>query len=140
MFARPSSAGAPPSKPRRRTPRAGVVGAGRAASTAARPVRRSGAGARRPHGGSRRPLHLPGPQQAAADRRTVEITGRTVPAPHLPSRDAADRVGAPDAAFPPRGSRRRPSPSPAERLAHRPDRIAAWAAVLGLAMMVVAAL
>lgn len=106
----------------------------------ARPVRRSGSGARRAHGAPRRPLHLPGPQPAATDRRTVEITGRTVPAPGVSAGRVTDPAGAPQPAFPLRGAGRRPSLSAAERLAHRPDRIAAWAAVLGLALMVVAAL
>ena len=104
-----------------------------------RPARRSAAH-RRQQGAQRRPLHLPSQPQPAGGRRTVEITGRAVPAPHVPAAHAAPAVAAPDAAFPLRASRRRVSPSPAERLAHRPDRIAAWAAVLGLAMMVVAAL
>jgi hypothetical protein len=103
-----------------------------------RPARRSAA-ARRAHGGVRRPLELPSQSQPAGDRRTVEITGRPVPA-RVPSAHTAPVTAAPDAAFPLRHSRRRISPSPAERLAHRPDRIAAWAAVLGLAMMIVAAL
>jgi hypothetical protein len=104
-----------------------------------RPARRSAA-ARRSHGGLRRPPHLPSQPEPAGGRRTVEITGRPVPAPRVPPAHAAPAVAAPGAAFPLRASRRRVSPSPAERLAHRPDRIAAWAAVLGLAMMVVAAL
>jgi len=104
-----------------------------------RPARRSAA-ARRSHGGLRRPLHIPSQPQPVGDRRTVEITGRPVPPPDVPRAHAAPAVAAPDAAFPLRASRRRVSPSPAERLAHRPDRIAAWAAVLGLAMMVIAAL
>ena len=104
-----------------------------------RPARRSAA-ARRAHGGVRRPLHLPSHSQPAGGRRTVEITGRPVPGPHVPSAQVPPVTAAPDAAYSPRHSRRRISPSPAERLAHRPDRIAAWAAVLGLAMMIVAAL
>jgi hypothetical protein len=104
-----------------------------------RPARRP-ASARRPLGAVRRPLHLPSQPQPSTDRRTVEITGRPVPAPHVPPADAAPAVATPDAAFPLRASRRRVAPSPAERLAHRPDRIAAWAAVLGLAMMIIAAL
>jgi len=93
---------------------------------------------RRPE--ARRPLHVPS-DPAPAGRRTVEITGR--PAATAPVR--AVRISEPDALVADargrsaRGARRRPSPSPAERLAHRPDRIAAWAAVLGFAMMVVAA-
>jgi hypothetical protein len=97
-------------------------------------------GRRRRRPEARRPLHLPS-EPAPAGRRTVEITGR--PVATAPVR--AMRISGPDAPVADlpqraaRGASRRPSPSPAERLAHRPDRIAAWAAVLGFAMMVVAA-
>jgi hypothetical protein len=104
-----------------------------------RPARRSYA-ARRAQGASRRPLHLPSHPRPAEGRRTVEITGRTVPAPDVRAADGGPAAVSPEAAFPLRAARRRVSPSPAERLAHRPDRIAAWAAVLGLAMMIIAAL
>jgi hypothetical protein len=105
---------------------------------AASPRRSAGARgpgrARRRPDGARRPLHLAAQPPAATDRRTVEITGRPAPPPRGPV--AAVHGSAPVA----RTGRRRPSPSPAERLAHRPDRIAAWAAVMGFAMMVIAAL
>jgi len=70
----------------------------------------------------------------ARPRRTVEITGRTVPAPAVPraSADLAVPYGA-------RGSSRRPSLSPLDRLVHRPDRIAMWAVVLGFVLILVAA-
>jgi hypothetical protein len=100
-------------------------GAGMAATgerrTAATGERRTAAtGERRGHG--------------AEARRTVEITGRTVPAPAVPlaSHD-------PTVAFGARGSSRRPSLSPLDRLAHRPDRIALWAVVLGFVLILVAA-
>src|SRR5829696_6507227 len=81
-------------------------------------------GRRRRRPEARRPLHLP--SEPAPGRRTVEITGR--PVATAPVR--AMRISGPDApvadvpAWAARGARRRPSPSPAERLAHRPDRIA----------------
>jgi hypothetical protein len=78
--------------------------------------------------GERRGAHRSEP------RRTVEITGRTVPAPAVP-RSAADLT----VAYGARGSSRRPSLSPADRLVHRPDRIAMWAVVLGFVLIVVAA-
>jgi hypothetical protein len=70
----------------------------------------------------------------ARPRRTVEITGRTVPAPALP-RQSADLT----VAYGARGASRRPSLSPADRLVHRPDRIAMWAVVLGFVLILVAA-
>ena len=76
----------------------------------------------------RRGAHRSGP------RRTVEITGRTVPAPAVPR---AERD--PTVAYGARGSSRRPSLSPADRLVHRPDRIAMWAVVLGFVLILVAA-
>jgi hypothetical protein len=126
----------------REQPRSRPAQAHHAATRPARPARR-GAAARRPHGAPRRPLHLPSHPPPAGDRRVVEISGRAVSAPRVPAAHAAHAVAPVDAserAIGLRGSRRRPSPSPSERLAHRPDRIAAWAAVLGLALMVVAAL
>ncbi len=78
--------------------------------------------------GERRGAHRSGP------RRTVEITGRTVPAPAVPR---AERD--PTVAYGARGSSRRPSLSPADRLVHRPDRIAMWAVVLGFVLILVAA-
>jgi hypothetical protein len=68
------------------------------------------------------------------ERRTIEITGRTVPAPAVP------RVGDPlGPVLGARGAARRPFLSPADRIASRPDRIALWAAVLGFVLIVVAA-
>jgi hypothetical protein len=72
--------------------------------------------------------------RATGKRRTIEITGRTVPAPAVP------RIGDPLApVLGARGASRRPSLSPAERIASRPDRIALWAAILGFVLIVVAA-
>lgn len=78
--------------------------------------------------GERGGAHPSGP------RRTIEITGRTVPAPAVP-RSGGD----PTVAYGARGSSRRPSLSPADRLVHRPDRIAMWAVVLGFVLILVAA-
>jgi hypothetical protein len=78
--------------------------------------------------GERRGAHRSGP------RRTVEITGRTVSAPAVP-RSGGD----PTVAYGARGSTRRPTLSPADRLVHRPDRIAMWAVVLGFVLILVAA-
>ena len=78
--------------------------------------------------GERRGGHRAGP------RRTVEITGRTVPAPAVP-RSSGD----PTVAYGARGTSRRPSLSPADRLIYRPDRIAMWAVVLGFVLILVAA-
>jgi hypothetical protein len=69
----------------------------------------------------------------ADQRRTVQITGRTVPAPAVP------RSGDPTIPYGARGSSRRPSLSPTDRLVHRPDRIAMWAVVLGFILILVAA-
>ena len=66
-------------------------------------------------------------EAAAAPRRTVQITGRTVPAPHVVP---FDRVGP---------ARRRPSRAPAALAGPRPDRIAMWAVVLGFVLIAVAA-
>jgi hypothetical protein len=91
-------------------------------------LRRGGSSAGGRRHAERRAAHRP------AGRRTVEITGRTVPAPALPE------IGRPPApAFGARGAGRRPFLSPAERIAHRPDRIALWAVVLGFVLIVVAA-
>jgi hypothetical protein len=65
-----------------------------------------------------RPLDVPG------RRRTVEITGRTVPAPTLPRLVKIDR--------------RRPARRPVERVGPRPDRLALWAVVLGFFLILVA--
>lgn len=57
-------------------------------------------------------------------RRTVEIRGRTVPAPAVPRAIEPDR-------------RRAPRPA-AERVGARPDRLALWALLLGLLLILVA--
>jgi hypothetical protein len=58
-------------------------------------------------------------------RRTVQITGRPVPAPALPRLVEVER--------------RRPARRPAERVGPRPDRIALWAVLLGFFLILVAA-
>jgi len=65
------------------------------------------------------------PLNPAPRRRTIEITGRTVPAPALPRMVAVER--------------RRPPRRPVERVGPRPDRIASWAVVLGFILIIVAA-
>jgi hypothetical protein len=62
------------------------------------------------------------PAPAPAPRRTVQITGRTVPAPRLVEIE-----------------RRRPGRRPAERVGPRPDRIALYAVLLGFFLILVAA-
>jgi len=70
------------------------------------------------------------PRSAAhPHRRTIEITGRTVPAPHI-------RPLAP----PPAVVRRRRPAAPLLAVGPRPDRIAMWAVVLGFVLILVAAL
>jgi hypothetical protein len=68
----------------------------------------------------------PAPAKARGARRTIEITGRTVPAPALPRLVEVER--------------RRPGRRPAERVGPRPDRIALYAVLLGFFLIVVAAL
>jgi hypothetical protein len=75
-----------------------------------------------PHDATAAPAAAP-----AAPRRTVQITGRTVPAPHVVP---FDHVGP---------ARRRPSRAPAALAGPRPDRIAMWAVVLGFVLIAVAA-
>jgi hypothetical protein len=65
-----------------------------------------------------------GPLAPPRRRRTVEITGRTVGAPTLPRLVEIDR--------------RRPARRPVERVGARPDRLALWAVVLGLFLILVA--
>jgi hypothetical protein len=60
-----------------------------------------------------------------ARRRTVEITGRTIGAPSLPRLVEIDR--------------RRPPRSGAQRIGHRPDRLALWAVILAFFLILVAA-
>jgi hypothetical protein len=59
-----------------------------------------------------------------SSRRTVEIRGRTVPAPAVPRSHGPDR--------------RRPPRQAAERVGSRPDRLALWALVMGLVLILVA--
>jgi hypothetical protein len=61
----------------------------------------------------------------ASARRTVQITGRTVPAPSVPRLVDIDR--------------RRPARRPATRVGPRPDRLAMWAVLLGFFLILVAA-
>jgi len=74
----------------------------------------------------RLPARRPAPRRVSGPppRRTVEITGHplgTAPRPRLVEID-----------------RRRPPRSPAARVAHRPDRIALWAVLLGIFLCLVA--
>ncbi len=57
-------------------------------------------------------------------RRTVEIRGRTVPAPTVPRTVEVDR--------------RRPPRRPSERVGARPDRLAMWALLMGIVLILVA--
>jgi hypothetical protein len=57
-------------------------------------------------------------------RRTVEIRGRTVPAPVVPRTVEIER--------------RRPPRRPVERVAARPDRVAMWALLMGIVLILVA--
>ena len=65
-------------------------------------------------------------------RRTIEIRGKTVGAPALSAVPTAGDTA-------PR-ARRRPSRTPAERFIAQPDRVAQWAFLLGLFLIVVALL
>jgi hypothetical protein len=58
-------------------------------------------------------------------RRTIEIRGRTVPAPAVPRSLELDRT-------------RRPPRRAVERIGPRPDRLAMWALVMGLMLIAVA--
>lgn len=60
----------------------------------------------------------------SARRRTVEITGRTVGAPTLPRLVEIDR--------------RRPAPRAIDRVGGRPDRMAMWAVMLGIVLVLAA--
>jgi hypothetical protein len=62
---------------------------------------------------------------AIPGRRTIEIRGRTVPAPAVPPSLELDRT-------------RRPSRRAVERIGPRPDRLAMWALVMGLLLIAVA--
>lgn len=96
----------------------------------------------------------PGPVShdgAVTTRRTVRIRGQAIPtvtAPRLQVVDDEEHEvlqGAWDAAQPappPAASsrRRRPSPRPMERFGEQPDRMAMWAVVLGIVMVLAALL
>ena len=58
-------------------------------------------------------------------RRTIEIRGRTVPAPAVPRSVEIDRT-------------RRPARRAVERVGPRPDRVAMWALLLGIVLIIVA--
>ena len=86
------------------------------------PVERRQADGPRPAPVPRRDPHpKPG---APPPRRTVEIRGRTVPAPPVPRDPALER--------------RRPQRSSLERVGPRPDRLALWALLMGLMLILVA--
>jgi hypothetical protein len=61
---------------------------------------------------------------ALPGRRTIEIQGRTVPAPEVPRA--------------PRPDRRRPPRLAVERVGPRPDRLALWALLMGIVLILVA--
>ena len=76
-------------------------------------------------------------------RRTVVITGRPDKGRIRPVREAAPRPSATVVSLPTRGpriveiDRRRPPRRPVERLGPRPDRIAMWAVVMALFLILV---
>jgi hypothetical protein len=107
---------------RRRADRADV--AERRASLDRRPaeiVERHAPDAARPAPVARRGPHPKG--TAVPARRTVEIRGRTVPAPAVPRAEL---------------DRRRPPRRPIERVGPHPDRLALWALLMGLVLILVA--
>ena len=71
---------------------------------------------------ARRGAHEKG--TAIPARRTVEIRGRTVPAPTVPRSVEIDR--------------RRPPRRAIERVGPRPDRLAMWALLMGIVLILVA--
>ncbi|HWC26369.1 MAG TPA: hypothetical protein VG474_07285 [Solirubrobacteraceae bacterium] len=73
--------------------------------------------------GPRRRQHAAGAPIPA--RRTVEIRGRTVPAPAVPRSADGDRT-------------RRPARPPIERVGPRPDRLAMWALLMGVVLILIA--
>jgi len=75
----------------------------------------------RPASVARRGPHARG--TAIPARRTVEIRGRTVPAPAVPRVEL---------------DRRRPVRRPIERVGPHPDRLALWALLMGLMLILVA--
>ena len=76
----------------------------------------------RPAAAARRGAHQKG--TAIPARRTVEIRGRTVPAPAVPRSVEIER--------------RRPPRRPIERVGTRPDRVAMWAMLMGIVLILVA--
>jgi hypothetical protein len=76
-------------------------------------------------------------------RRTVVITGRPDKGRLRPVREAAPRPGTNVVSLPTRGpriveiDRRRPPRRPVERLGPRPDRVAMWAVVMALFLILV---
>jgi hypothetical protein len=76
-------------------------------------------------------------------RRTVVITGHPDEVRRGPLREAAPRPSATVVSLPNRGpriveiDRRRPPRRPVERLGPRPDRIAMWAVVMALFLILV---
>jgi hypothetical protein len=76
----------------------------------------------RPSTPPRRREHVKG--TAIPARRTVEIRGRTVPAPIVPRSVEIER--------------RRPARRAIERVGPRPDRIAMWALLMGIVLIIVA--
>ena len=82
---------------------------------------RRGPDASRPAPLPRRGSHPKG--TAISARRTVEIRGRTVPAPPVPRVEI---------------DRRRPPRRPIERVGTHPDRLALWALLMGLVLILVA--
>jgi hypothetical protein len=102
---------------RRRADRADV--AARRALRERTPVE---AEAARPATPLRRGEHAKG--TAIPARRTVEIRGRTVPAPIVPRNVEVER--------------RRPPRRAIERVGSRPDRVAMWALLMGIVLILVA--
>ncbi|MEA2195546.1 MAG: hypothetical protein QOG42_1980 [Solirubrobacteraceae bacterium] len=84
-------------------------------------VERRASDAGRPAPVARRGPHPKG--TALPARRTVEIRGRTVPAPPVPRIEL---------------DRRRPTRSAVQRVGPRPDRLAMWALLMGLLLILVA--
>jgi hypothetical protein len=90
------------------------------------PRRRDHTDAAHPYGAADVALRHNAYNDAAAPsgRRTIEIRGRTVPAPAVPRTLDVDR--------------RRPPRRAVERVGPRPDRLALWALVMGLVLILVA--
>jgi hypothetical protein len=93
-----------------------------AARRASRERPHADAEAARPATAARRDQHAKG--TAIPARRTIEIRGRTVPAPIVPRNVEIER--------------RRPPRRAIERVGPRPDRIAMWALLMGIVLILVA--